>query len=150
MEATADLVRRGCYICGEGVLAGQGTYYGGRLIHKRCYEVGAKSMKGLNALWGEDAKESLDWFRHKRRGVAYEILFIFITLSVSAIIYIVLDAVVSYFTTYIYAYYPTTFDTNYFNFIVQFWYWYPIICILFGLVIWGVVGAQQRNVNPYG
>jgi hypothetical protein len=142
--------KRACYICGRDVLAGQGMYYAGRLIHRRCYDTGTRSMRGLGASWGDDAKESLDWFRHKRRAVAYEILFFFVGLAISALFFIVLDAIVSYFESYILAYYPTAFDTNFYGFITTFWVWWPIFGILFGLAIWGLVGAQHRNVDPYG
>lgn len=91
-----------------------------------------------------------DALHKKRRAVAYEILFIFITLSISAIFYMVIGGIVTYFQTYVTAYYPTAYDTNYYTFVTQFWYWYPILCVLFGVVIWGIVSAQQRNVNPYG
>lgn len=145
-------MKKSCAICGKDVLRGQGLYYGGRLIHKSCKAVAKIQRYRLNAdggLWELDEKESLKWLRHKRRAVAYEIMFIFITLSLSAIFYIVLDGVVSYFETYISTYYSSVYDTNYYTFITQFWYWYPIICVLFGLVIWGVVGGQQRSQMPY-
>jgi hypothetical protein len=144
MEAI-EMPRRACYICGRDVLAGQGMYYARRLIHRRCYDVGARSMRRLSDLWAPEFG-----FRHKRRGVAYEILFLFIGLAISGLFFIVLDAVVSYFETYIAAYYPTAYDTNFYGFITTFWVWWPIFGILFGLAIWGLVGAQQRNVNPYG
>jgi hypothetical protein len=87
--------------------------------------------------------------KHKRRGVAYEILFLFIGLAISGVFFIVLDAIISYFETYIAAYYPTAFDTNFYTFITMFWAWWIIFGVLFGLAIWAIVGAQQRNVMPY-
>jgi len=127
----------------------EGIYYGRRLIHKRCREV-AKIQRFRLDMWKPDDIASLQWIRHQRRGVAYEILFLFIGLAISGLFFIVLDAVVSYFETYIAAYYPTAYDSNFYGFITTFWVWWPIFGILFGLAIWGLVGAQQRNVSPYG
>lgn len=80
-----------------------------------------------------------------KKAIAYEIMMIFLTLGVFAILYIVFGSVVQYIQQ---QNYPSgTFNPTYLNFVNQYWYWLPLIA-LFACVVYGFMKAQKRN--PFG
>jgi hypothetical protein len=84
-------------------------------------------------------------FKGSRPGIAYDMLELFVTLAVFAVLYIIFGSIVSYFQTWQQQDYGSgVFDPNILGFVNQYWIWLP-----FGMLLisgaWGFMRAIKRR-----
>jgi len=83
-----------------------------------------------------------------RRGIAYNMVMVAFTIIAAAIVYMVMDFVVTNVSDQISALSPQTATTSTANFLITVWHFFPFV-ILLGILVYAVVQGQKRNPYEY-